>query len=357
MIMDLFSNCLFRWFAVACVFLSLSGGVCAQSKKTEHTLGINSEKDEKSNGDNKLDLSSLDWLVGRWVGTGLGGECEEVFLPPWNGSMTGTFRFASEGKVVFSEFFSLIQKEDGAVLRLKHFHPDMKSWEEKDDTTNFELIRIDKHTIWFDGLTYHLEDNNKLNVWVAMKNTATGELSEASFVFHRSMPEQNEPQVVVEMNRTQSNTTERVLRKEIIVNCSRESAFEMWTTAAGVAKFFSPDCLIELHPGGAYEMYFGLEPDESGRRGSQGSKVVSLLPNEFFIFDWSFPPSTPELRRTEAKTHVMVAFEAIDDRHCRVRLTQYGWKTGEEWDKGYSYFDRVWPMVLEQFQDACNENP
>ncbi len=154
-------------------------------------------------------------------------------------------------------------------------------------------------------MTYQLEDNNKLNVWVAMKNSTTGELSEASFVFQRSIPEKEESKVVENKNKAQINSTERILKKEIIVDCSKESAFEMWTTSTGVAKFFSPDSLIELHPGGAYEMYFGLEPDENGRRGSQGSKLVSVLPNEFFIFDWSFPPSTPELRRTDAKTHVI----------------------------------------------------
>ena len=339
------------------VFLDISSGIFAQSKKTEHTLGFDKTTSEKPSASRRIDLTELDWLVGRWVGTGLGGECEEVFLPPWNGSMTGAFRFASEGKVVFSEFFSLIQQEDGTVLRLKHFHPDMKSWEEKDETTDFELIRFDKQTIWFDGLTYQLEGNNKLNVWVAMKNSTTGELSEAAFVFQRSIPKKEEPNVLEDKNKTQINSTVRILNKEIIVDCSKESAFEMWTTSSGVAKFFSPDSLIELHPGGAYEMYFGLEPDENGRRGSQGSKLISVLPNEFFIFDWSFPPSTPELRRTDAKTHVMVEFDAIDERQCRVKLTQYGWKTGEEWDKGYSYFDRVWPMVLKQFQDACNPHP
>ncbi|MFN7290952.1 MAG: DUF6265 family protein [Pirellula sp.] len=129
------------------MLLLLCSGVYAQSKKTEHTLGIDNPTSEKPSTSRHIDLSELDWLVGRWVGTGLGGECEEVFLPQWNGSMTGAFRFASEGKVVFSEFFSLIQQEDGTVLRLKHFHPDMKSWGEKDETTDFELIRFDKQTI------------------------------------------------------------------------------------------------------------------------------------------------------------------------------------------------------------------
>ena len=26
---------------------------------------------------------------------------------------------------------------------------------------------------------------------------------------------------------------------------------------------------------------------------------------------------------------------------------QPGWKTGEEWDKGYDYFDRAWGMVID----------
>lgn len=340
----------FAWL-VSLVFMSSNS--FSQLKKTEHTLAVAPSNPGDSLASNKFELTKLDWLVGRWVGTGLGGECEEVFFPPWNDSMTGSFRFASEGKVVFSEFFSLVRTETGMVLRLKHFHPDMKSWEEKDETTDFELIRVDEDAVWFDGLTYKLVDDNQLNVWVAMKNSATGELSEASFVFHRSTLANGNSDAVDTGVQSQSSSTERILRNEIEVDCSKETAFEMWTTSAGVAKFFSPDSRIEPFPGGAYEMYFGLEPDEKGRRGSQGSRVVSMLPNEFFIFDWTFPPTTPELRRTDAKTHIKVEFDALGNQRCRVRLTQYGWKTGEEWDKGYAYFERVWPVVLKQFQNAC----
>jgi uncharacterized protein YndB with AHSA1/START domain len=344
---------LVRCFALLLLLVFMSSNSFSQLKKTEHTLAAAPSNPRDSLASNKLELTKLDWLVGRWVGTGLGGECEEVFLPPWNDSMIGSFRFASEGKVVFSEFFSLVRTENGMVLRLKHFHPDMKSWEEKDETTDFELIRVDENAVWFDGLTYKLVDENQLNVWVAMKNSATGELSEASFVFHRSTLANENSDAVDTSIQSQSSSTERILRKEIEVDCSKETAFEMWTTSAGVAKFFSPDSLIEPFPGGAYEMYFGLEPDENGRRGSQGSKVVSMLPNAFLIFDWTFPPTTPELRRTDAKTHVKVEFDALGKQRCRVRLTQYGWKTGEEWDKGYAYFERVWPAVLKQFQTAC----
>jgi len=337
------------------VYSAVGNHAHAQSRKTEHTLQLDTPIATLDAEPRVIDLQKLDWLVGRWVGTGLGGDCEEVFLPPWNGSMTGSFRYGSEGKLVFSEYFSLTQTPTGAVLKLKHFHPDMKSWEEKDATTDFEYVQMDDHSIWFDGLTYQLENPNRLNVWVAMKNSKTGEVSETSFVLHREIagPSKtaSEPSV---MTATETFST-RAIEKEITVNCTKETAFRLWTTSEGVAKFFSPDSLIELFPGGAYEMYFGLDSDENGLRGSQGSKVLSLLHNELLIFDWPFPPSTPMLRNTGAKTHVLIQFADTDDGRCRVKLKQYGWQDGEEWDKGFAYFEKVWPAVLLQFRDACNK--
>ena len=345
------------------VFLILLSGVflqvlnchdaCGQTKKTEHTLRLDPTTPGQSATPPTIDLDKLHWLFGRWVGTGFGGDCEEVFLPPWNESVTGAFRFASKGKLVFSEFFSLVPSPTGPVLRLKHFHPDLKSWEEKNETIDFAFVAMDTKSIWFDGLTYQLNDDGKLNVWVAMKDSKTNEYSEAAFVFERA----NFDSYVMTSNQlspiSQGFTEERLLQKEVLVDCDRETAFRMWTTSDGISQFLSPDSLIEPTPGGAYEVYFGLGPDENGLRGSQGSKVVSVLKNEHLIFEWPFPPIAPALRKSGVKTHVMILFQQTDDGRCRVTLKQYGWESGGEWDKGFNYFDKVWPAVLSQFQSAC----
>lgn len=148
----------------------------AQSKYTEHTLQLDAGARPTS-----AKLEDLQWLVGRWVGTGLGGDCEETFMPIWKQTMVGTFRYVQDDRLVFSEFFSMVEENGGLVLKLRHFNPDFSSWEEKDKSTNFPLIKIENQTAYFGGLTYQRIDRETLKVWVAMRNSADNSLSEVAF--------------------------------------------------------------------------------------------------------------------------------------------------------------------------------
>lgn len=103
-------------------------------------------------GKGKVD--DLHWLAGFWSGTGLGGECEEAWMPAKDGHMIGTFRFWSEGKLVFSEFMNFVQEGESVSLKLKHFNPDLSGWEEKEKWTTFRLIALGENIAWFHGLTY-----------------------------------------------------------------------------------------------------------------------------------------------------------------------------------------------------------
>lgn len=102
----------------------------------------------------KAKVEDLNWLAGFWTGTGLGGECEEAWMPAQDGHMIGTFRFWSEGKLVFSEFMNLVQDGESVSVKLKHFNPDLSPWEEKDKWTTFRLVEVGENTAWFHGLTY-----------------------------------------------------------------------------------------------------------------------------------------------------------------------------------------------------------
>ncbi len=102
----------------------------------------------------KAKVEELNWLAGFWTGTGLGGDCEEAWLPAADGHMIGTFRFWSEGKLVFSEFMNIVQDGESVSVKLKHFNPDLTGWEEKEKWTTFKLVEIGENTAWFHGLTY-----------------------------------------------------------------------------------------------------------------------------------------------------------------------------------------------------------
>lgn len=122
----------------------------------------------------KAKVTDLAWLEGAWVGRGLGGEAEEAYSAPLAGTIVGYFRFVKDGKPVFYEIVTLVEDKGGVILRLKHFHPDLVGWEEKDKSQEFPLIALEGQTAYFDGMTMK-RDGDKLfsAVRIRMKDGST----------------------------------------------------------------------------------------------------------------------------------------------------------------------------------------
>ncbi len=142
---------------------------------------------------------------------------------------------------------------------------------------------------------------------------------------------------------------ERILRKEITINASLDRVWQAWTTAEGLRPV-AGTCNVELRVGGPYEWFLDLEPDENGLRGGEGSRVLAFLPGEVLAFDWTFPPSIPLLRGARAKTQVVVQLDQPEEGLVRIRFAQLGWQSGDDWDRGYAYFDKAWGWVLAQMK-------
>ena len=79
-------------------------------------------------------------------------------------------------------------------------------------------------------------------------------------------------------------------------------------------------------------------------KGADDMRYMALQPPSMLSFDWSAPPSVPEIRRQ--RTFVVVRIEPTGERTSRVTLHHTGWGTGGEWDRTYAYFDRAWGNVL-----------
>ncbi|WAT17256.1 DUF6265 family protein [Aurantiacibacter sp. MUD11] len=129
------------------------------------------------------DLTQMEWLVGHWRGTGIGGHTAvEHWLPATGDTMVGTFIQTDDtGDIRFSEHMYLSEVDGSLELRLKHFNPDMTSWEERDDYVTFRLIEVEHCAARFGGLTLRCDGDDRLLVAVLIRNSegATGEL-----VFH-----------------------------------------------------------------------------------------------------------------------------------------------------------------------------
>ncbi len=131
----------------------------------------------------KANLSQFEWLTGYWTGTGLGGVCEELWLPHSDNSMHGIFKMSKDGEVQFSEYMILVEEAGTVTLKLKHFSRDLTPWEEKEKWVEFRLVKLEGETAFFSGLTY-MRSGNDLSVSLRMR--AKGKTWTEKFSFSKT---------------------------------------------------------------------------------------------------------------------------------------------------------------------------
>lgn len=133
----------------------------------------------------KASLKDVSWLQGHWKGEALGGIAEEIWSPPLGESMMFVFRLVHDQTVSFYEI-GHIKEVDGTILmQLKHFDGALKGWEEKDQTVDFKLIKLENDRAFFEGLTFERNTKNSINIYVMVKEGDKTE--EIEFQYQRMM--------------------------------------------------------------------------------------------------------------------------------------------------------------------------
>ena len=137
------------FFAALFVLFVLYLPASAQIKSTENTVKL---AEGESGG--KATLADMAWLAGSWMGEGLGGISEEMWSKPAGGAMMGTYRLIKDGKPVFYELLLITEENGSLAIKLKHFHADLRGWEERDASVRFPLVAKRDGRIYFDGMTF-----------------------------------------------------------------------------------------------------------------------------------------------------------------------------------------------------------
>lgn len=133
-------------------------------------------------------LDQAAWLAGRWVGTGMGGEVEEVWSPAAGGQMVGHFRYSRDGEPGFYEILMIDLTETGMRMRVKHFNPDFTAWEDKDEWVAFEPVSASPGKIVFKGLVLdHIVDGGDETMIATLQmRQKDGTITAVPFTFHRA---------------------------------------------------------------------------------------------------------------------------------------------------------------------------
>ncbi|MHA1110946.1 MAG: DUF6265 family protein [Promethearchaeota archaeon] len=106
-----------------------------------------------------IQLSSLEWIVGKWYGENSQNIMEEDWHPIMGDAMAGWFRWKKENSIFLYEFMLFQQVDNIVVLKIKHFDSNLVGWEEKDKWVEYvawnsalnEIIlkaSDPKHTPW-----------------------------------------------------------------------------------------------------------------------------------------------------------------------------------------------------------------
>lgn len=151
----------------------------AFAQKEANTMNL----DEKA-GSPKASLSDIEWIQGHWQGEAFGGITEEIWTPPLGNSMMCAFKLVVNNQVKFYEITTITEEEGSLMLRLKHFHGDLKGWEEKDVTQDFRLVKVTKNKVYFEGFTFERISKNEINMYVMISNN-DGKQEETKFSYRR----------------------------------------------------------------------------------------------------------------------------------------------------------------------------
>ena len=133
-------------------------------------------------------IADMAWYAGRWTGTGLGGWTEEIWSPPRDGTMMGMYRMVKDGKPIFYELLLIAEENGSLAIKLKHFHADLRGWEERDASLRFPLVAKRDGRIYFDGMTFERVGNDRVKIYLAIENKKDGSVREEIFEYTRAKP-------------------------------------------------------------------------------------------------------------------------------------------------------------------------
>jgi hypothetical protein len=162
--------------------LLLAANTSAEESTTANTLRLSPDQQPPA-----ATIADMEWYAGRWTGSGLGGLNEEVWSPPRNGTMMGMYRMIKDGKPVFYELLLIAEENGSLAIKLKHFHADLRGWEERDASVRFRLVAKRDGRIYFDGMTFERIGADRVKVYLAIEEK-DGKVREETFEYSRTQP-------------------------------------------------------------------------------------------------------------------------------------------------------------------------
>ena len=98
--------------------------------------------------------------------------------------MMGMYRLLKDERVVFYELLTLGESGGSLLLTLRHFHPDLRGWEERDETVRMLFIKVEASRYYFEGLTLERRPDGSLTSYLAIERKDNQDHRAREVTFH-----------------------------------------------------------------------------------------------------------------------------------------------------------------------------
>jgi uncharacterized protein YndB with AHSA1/START domain len=131
---------------------------------------------------------------------------------------------------------------------------------------------------------------------------------------------------------------------EVVVPASVPRIWHALATAEGLGQFIAPEAEVELTPGGTYRIFKG-----------SNTAVQAFVPGEMLAVTGSAPLEFPNVRM--GGTWGVMEMEPFGEEGTRLRMSVYGWRDGDEWDRAYEYFLKNNAIFLNLLRQRFVDGP
>ena len=132
-------------------------------------------------------------------------------------------------------------------------------------------------------------------------------------------------------------TPDMALIFEVTIPASRAEVWKAFSTGEGLSTWLAPVSVVDLRKGGEWAAHL-----PGGK--TAGGNIMSFVAEQEITIAALAPEQFPTVRAE--RTVARFTFESQGDTTL-VRLTQTGWKTGDEWDRAYEYLAQGNAQLLE----------
>ena len=135
---------------------------------------------------------------------------------------------------------------------------------------------------------------------------------------------------------------------EVTVPAPINAVWLAFGTSEGLSTWLTPGAVVDLRQGGEWTAHY-----PGGKTG--GGTILDFFAPHEMILSAMAPEQFPTVRAE--RTIAVFQFLTAEDGSTLVRLTQTGWKRGDEWNKAYDYLARGNAQLLETLRRRFVSGP